>query len=778
MKKKLLLLLIAALACCTTLAAPSATRADSAYQVDATVLNYSSATLYHTFTSPSDVYYSDGKLFVFSANGWDVFEDGAVTKTEISADSFAFVSGTTVVLLDGTVSVQDTVVTNDVDAISAYGSALYVLKGNEIHKYEYTEGAFDGGALYASPSLPITAIAAGENGCAYAVTAADGYTSQVYVADSLITSITEEIIDLEYNGSVYILTATKIIKQTNSYDSAEYTVTGARAITLGEHVYAVLRTGTVERITLNLSSSTPIIASSGDVDWFYSSPADTTTRLGKIYVADSMLNRVAVIDGQSISYLTGLNRPVAVAVDNNENVYVAHYGNRIACFTGGVMTSEIEASGAVTALETDNDGSLYYLTGDGNVTDASGNIVRTGVKAFAYASDRHYLTDTHLDDVAISATDFCVDIEGNLFAASGNTVISIIGDIVTTYRVNGITSIDSIAISKVSNQIISYGDLVLCDKNAKAVFTVSGSLVGSANLDSLYPEPEISNEPIAKTTGIIAKTTTETFMFDRPIEGKINHVVAKNTNIIVCNDVSCPDPFAYCLAENPNTNTLYAGYVYKSNYEVLPYVARNINEAKINADNTPIYKYPSLKAPIVATYSKDVTVSILPFAVCYTDEYDDGWYVDAYANKWYRIAVGEKEGFVLSGDTNVNFFGDMEMPKTNATITENAVLYRYDEASGAYVEFEAAGLYIAKETRVAVETPFDTSREYTKIVFYRDGYGTIDTDCYVKTQYVDFDGVDILKIVAIAAIAVSIATLVLILYYKRKNAKKPKREDR
>lgn len=778
MKKKFIFLIIAAIACLTTLAVPTKARAESTYQVDARVLNYSATTLFHTFTSPSNVYYNDGKLYVLSNSGWELFENGAIAATSISADDLAIVGNTTVTLLNGYVTAQETTLTTGANAISAYGSTLYVLKNNEIYRYEYTEGAFDGGTLYLSSILPISAIAAGESDCAYAVTDTDGYTSNVYTSNGIITSTTEKILDLEYDGSVYILTATKIIRQTSRYQSTQYAVTGAEAMTLGDHVYAVLRTGTVERISLDLSSCTSIIASSGNIDWFFSAPSDSTTRLGKIYIADSKLNRVAIINGKSISYLTGITSPIAVAVDNSQRIYVAHYGNRIACFEGGVMTGEIQATDTVTALETDTDGNLFYLTEGGNVTDLSGNVVRTGVKAFAYARSNHYLTDTHLGDIEINATDFCVDIEGNLFAANGNTIISIINGVITTYHVNGITKIDSISISKVDNDIISYGDLILCDSRNKAVYTVSGASVGAADLDLLYPQPVISNEAINKTTGLIARTNTSAYIFARPIEGEIKHTVAKNTNIIVCSDVSSPEPFAYCLVEDTTNNTLHAGYVYKSNFDVLPYSTPSVSEAKINADNTPIYKYPALKAPIVATHPKDMTVSILPFAICYTDEYGDGWYVDAYGNKWYRIAIGEREGFVLSGDTNASFFGDIEMPKTNATITENAVLYRYDEASGTYVEFEAAGLYIAKDTRIVVETPFDTSREYTKIVFYRDGYGTIDTDCYVKTEFVDFDGVDILKIVAIAAIVVSIATLALIFFYRSRNAKKPKRDDK
>ena len=106
------------------------------------------------------------------------------------------------------------------------------------------------------------------------------------------------------------------------------------------------------------------------------------------------------------------------------------------------------------------------------------------------------------------------------------------------------------------------------------------------------------------------------------------------------------------------------------------------------------------------------------------------------------------------------------MPKANATVTDNTMLYMY--ADGEYVPFDGAGLYIAKGTRVKIETPFDTSRKYTKVVFYRDGYGTIDVDGHVLTKYIDYDGVDLVKIIAVSVVAIAAIILLAVLMRKKK----------
>jgi len=111
------------------------------------------------------------------------------------------------------------------------------------------------------------------------------------------------------------------------------------------------------------------------------------------------------------------------------------------------------------------------------------------------------------------------------------------------------------------------------------------------------------------------------------------------------------------------------------------------------------------------------------------------------------------------------------MPDTNATITDYALVYYYDNVAKKYLPID--DLWVAKGTRVMVKTPFDSSQKYTKVVFYRDGYGTIDIDCYVETKYINFDGIDLLQFVAIIIILVTL-TLITILLVRKYKLKKRK----
>lgn len=744
--------------------------------ITATVLNNSAVTLRHVFNSPSDIFCADDAVYVRTADGCDIYLDEKITSDALNADGIAYLNGL-VTLSGGAITLNETTYTGNYSAISAHDETLYALENNVIYKFDYVNGALENKQIYAESALQINRIAAAEDGCAYVTIASDGYTNLIYLNGELFASLDEDVVDLEYNGNVYVLTASGITKYLSMYNYCKYPIISAKSMAISDGIYVLTRTNNVEKVTLDLASSFTLIAASGNADWFYTSPVNGSTRLNKIYVADKSENRIAVVSGETISYLTGFTQPIAVESDNTGIIYVAEYGNKIVTLENGVRKAEYQLPERIIDVKVDYSGNVYALTTKGNVLDLEGNVIKENVTAFDFQGKWYYLCNGFIDDATVEATNFTVDALGNVFAVSGNTLTTVINGVTKKYLVSNAVNISAVTISKVQSKLIGYGDLILFDEGGKCVLVADGSSLGSADISDLYPTPQLSSDAIDKTEGTIAITALTTYMFTKPIEGEIAYITNVNEYVIVCKEIDAPKPFVYCLAEDKLSGKLVGGYLYESSLTTIKYSQPVHSEAKINAANTPIYKFPSLLAPIVARFEKDSMISVLPFAVNYTDDYDEGWFVDAYGNRWYRISYNGKEGYVLAGDTNVNFFSDVEMPQTNATITETATLYRYDEASDSYVEFEAAGLYINKDTRVAVDLPFDTSRKYTKIVFYRDGYGTIDAECYVRTEYISFDGVDLVKIIAIVAIAVAVITLFGVVIYKAKIGKKPIRRD-
>ncbi len=749
--------------------------------ITAEVLNYNQNTLYHKFDDPSRIFYTTEGLYIATANGYEIFKDGNFEYSESRADDFTYLQGL-ITLRDGKIYQNNNPVNDEsgYTAVSAYGSTLYALKGNyEIDKLTFAEGTFTSESYISDKN--IRKIAASDSGCIY--TTVNGYTNIIHIEDQEPIKITsEDIIDIDYKEKLYILTPTRIISYIDSSKSINYTVSGVISFSVGDGVYMLTRTGSINRISLDLApdTHTAMIATESSEDWFYTDPTGGTTRLNKIYVVDKATDlkpgRIAVINGKEINYIDGFSLPIAVATDNNGVIYVAHYGNRITRIIGESRIDK-DMSEDIVDIQVDYSNNLYCLTKSGKVINYEGTTIRENVVAFDYQGGWHYMTEDAIDGTPVdNVKDFAIDVMGSIFTVSGDdTLTAIIDGEQKKYTIQNASDIISITISKVDNDIVSYGDILLFDQTNKCVLIVDGKSVGSVNVKDIYEPPVLDNNPIERSEGLIGTVQgiNETYMFSLPIEGEITRTLHSGDNVIICKDIPSHDPFVYCVCDDIQTDTLVGGYIYKDALKELPYKAPSHTEAKVNAPKTPIYKYPSINSPEIGQYDKNKMISILPFATTYGYE----WYADDYPepnkNKWYRIAYGDKEGFMLVSDTSVTFFSDDEMPKTNATIIQNATLYRFDEASNEYIRFEAIGGEIEKDQRVYVEPPFDTSREFTKIVFYKDNYGTVDAECYVKTQYIKYDGVDIIKIIAVAVIIVAAITLVLVIARRRKLARRP-----
>ncbi len=757
--------------------------AEEASVLTASVLNRNDKVLYHVFDEPSDIEYADGKLYIGENGKYAVYDGSAVTPSELSASSVAYISGGFATLSGNKLSYNGKTAEGEFSLISGYENVLYAAFGKTISKFTLTDGD-----LVLTQTIDadydVRMIAATENGCMYTVLSRTGYT-MVYVDEIELAHLDDTVLDIAYlSGKYYVLTSSDIIMYTSDHAGPAVTQPAARgsvAMCAGDGIYLLCKTGTIVRYSVDLSNSTPIVASSGEIDWFYTTPVNVDTKLGSIFVTDKSLGtssgygRVAMISGEKIEYLSELVAPMAATADNSGRLYVAHSGNRISVYHDGLLTDELTAPIAspdgIVDIEVDYDGNLYCLTSKHEVINMAGTVLRQNVNAMKFSSAMHYMTDEYIDDNPVKATDFAVDATGNIFAVKGNVVTAIVDGKTSEYTIENAVNLKSIAISKVETSYISYGDLIMVDEANMCVLTIDGSKVGSANVKHLYSPPQLSGDPNSQRTGLVG-TTKGSILFTLPIEGEIAYEAKPGENIILLREGSAPDPFVYCAVDTTDGDgktKLVTGYAYKSTIDILDYHAPKFTEAKINANNTPVYKYPSINSPVLSEYSNNTLITILPFAANTPEQieadalYSDVWYSDAYGNKWYRIAYGKNEGFVIAAQADTNIFSnEIEMPQPNATITGTAALYRYDEESNSYVELTGLGV-LEKDTRVRVEVPYGASNDYTKVVFYREELGVINADCYVETKYIEFDGVDIVKIVAICVIVLAVIILIIVI---------------
>ena len=736
---------------------------NSPISLSSNVINLNKTTEYFAFDQPFALSYADA-LYVHTESG--AFRCGdKITKSE-DATAYASVGGVTVILKDGKIN-------GDADKdgyvrISAKDDRLYALKQNgDVDLYTRMLNEETGEySLILTDSYPVSAlaVAADEQGFCYLKKNNRTMYDIVLSNGKTVTCHSPVLTIATFGNSVYAVTYSGISVYNINDVFAEPSKIECEPLDIvcGDKPYILTYDQSVS--TIDELKLKPIIASSGSEDYFFQMPCKGTTRLGKMYVTDSMLGRVAIYDKNGVTYKQNLNGATCVAADNDGKFYVAYDENKIACFDGNTRT-EIKNPSNEKIIDIEAADTLYCLTESGDVYRGNTKIA-SNVSAFDYCSELVMLKDGKIRGYEVEADDFALDIAGNIFAIKDNLLTVISGEQKNTFVIDGALSLDSIMVSKIETPFVSYGDLIVSDKQNMRITSVARSLVGGADIKKLYTVQEIDDKALLKSDNLVSVTTTSSYLFTYPVESEITYSFSKGETAFVCHDVVSPDAYVYCIIENKSTGKLSQGYAYASAITSKEYSEPLKKEAKINSDNTGIYKYPSLYAHTVGKLNKGDMAAIMPFATNYEDEYGERWYTDISGNKWYRIDRGENEGYILASSANVNFFSDSEMPKANATVTDNTVLYMLSD--GKYVPFDGAGLYIAKDTRVKIGTPFDTSRKYTKVVFYRDGYGTIDVDCYVLTKYVEYDGVDLVKIVAISVVALALVILLAILLRKKK----------
>jgi len=147
--------------------------------------------------------------------------------------------------------------------------------------------------------------------------------------------------------------------------------------------------------------------------------------------------------------------------------------------------------------------------------------------------------------------------------------------------------------------------------------------------------------------------------------------------------------------------------------------------------------------------------------------YDNRFLEYEHSVRWYRIALPENGvvGFVDADSVTVNGLPTLSgiQPKTNAQIIEPGGAPVYIKVGENYVEDTLYGP-LDPGKRIYVDTPFDSSKEYTRVSFATT-YGLVE-DRYVKTAHIKYDGPNILIIIVVCAIIlVVLISIVIIVRY-------------
>lgn len=709
-------------------------------------------------------------LAFFDADGNALMSGGEavpiVTEAALSA-SLAFRDGKVYALANGSVYSIDPFTGDAVEIISgtadasfiAAGEYLYVAKGDTIGLYGY-----DGAAVS-------TVIAVGEvrgltvfgGGAVYSVKR--GAYCDVYDLDGKLYesglrsdgALTggDELYCILRNGALALVT-----ERGPEEISEGGFVAAASAGGDGSVVYA---TDAGEIFMWSDGENRLVLASDSSAEGFYSHPSTAAARFGRLVVADTYNDRLALTTADGVSYID-VPRPRAAVILNDGTIAAAHSRGAVSVLAGdGSEIARYDLGGYITALVADNMGRLYALNGGALVRADDGETVAAGLSAVAvtYGGDGFIAANGGRVFDPVSGTDLFTceydvlslvpDASGNIFMAvrreSDGAVVRRSPDGTVTVLKGGLGSGElAVNISRTTVGGFAAGDLIVTDEIASKVSALSGADCGVSLLPSALPEVRPYDNDM-----IVRPTRCACSIYETPDENAELILLNANTDLIVAKyDIAENPNFSFVAYDDPAADRLYYGYVFRS----------NLAEPRVQKDppaengvvyySADIYELPSLRADKIAGLAKNSIVALLPFADYGKDDTD-----------WYRVETETgMRGFVPAASVSVrDFVPGGARPQYNAVIrsVNGSVSAHTYRADGSVIE----GVDLLVGTRVEVVGAFDTSEKFTRVRHFDPKLGTLE--CYVETIYIDYNNISVVQIVAIVIAILTFILLVLLL---------------
>lgn len=634
--------------------------------------------------------------------------------------------------------------------------------------------------------------------------------SDVYLLDtktdnnniSLAFMQQDKILSLTYGNSLLAFTDKNLILYENYLNELKEALICPYDELVGgcyyeENIYTLDLFGTIKSFDA-LGQSKTLIASASDEIGFYNMPVSAFTKNGAIIVGDYFNNRIAITDNHGTRYISDIRRPIAAAADNDGNYYVAHNIDAISIYDIDLnFKSKIGFPEKIKNLVADSFNRVFVLAESGlyllksskpEKIDLNIDIVNiycasaTGKIYLSTGSEIYYLTETEDGWVpslfkTVAANKFAVDDREQLFVLENSSITRYDNEETQKFDVDSGSS--DIFISTVKNQYVDYGDMLIVNPVTHSVNYISQEEIGTKPFSNSFDLPNIYNAEALKTssTPIIRKTDKNTIIYKAPYDSEIIGQIKRGQRVIV-DYVHSTDCYNFILYNDALTRSLVYGYIYTESLSPLTYeyAPAAFETAVVYNNNTPLYKYPSVYSTILKKAQKDERIKLLTFsAIDSDDSISEGYYLDDQNYKWYRIEPEEGcEGYILASDLSLIDYKTDIYPQLNGEIIEyegnkNAPLYAYDSVKNKYAPL---GENIKAGTRIEIlDLPFDPSEPYCKILYYKDGYGTIE--CYVPSEYVKYISKNVAQYVALTiilcCILLGVLTVLLIRYTKKRN---------
>lgn len=559
-------------------------------------------------------------------------------------------------------------------------------------------------------------------------------------------------------------------------------------------VYALDTLNALHKFSDDLSVDKVLLASGSIAKGFFNMPTGAAAKNSTLYIADSMNGRIAVYGKSGIEYLKrSFVNPVSIAADSAGTVYVAYEYSKVGIFRAGDFSEQNETTltarniGIIRQLAVDADKTVYILADTGLWRSEKGGVpaliddTRYKSIALSVGKDRLFALS---DDVIVSfdengkaqktadapadAVSIAVDLDGKVFTLTSSGIngadMTLDGE---KYTLGGKSG--QIILCTVENGFVAHGDAIIVDTYRHRLLKTNARALGARLIDEDYEVPDVvgNDKPQYYGEGLIRTVPNGALVFSLPMETKSVYEIAAGRKVIVPQyELEETKEYSLILVDDINTGKLIQGYVYKDALsEPLPYSAPPSNVCSVYNAATPVYKYPSRNSVMVRGYAavdRNTEFTMLDFVASYRDE---------YGNLWYRLQLdGTNEGYVFAENVSTMSYEPIFIrPAYNAEIisyknSKHAIGYKLE--NGKYSEIAK----LPTGTKVEVIGAFDSSEQYTKVKFLDGERGTMT--CYVKTVYIEYDGVNMVLIVAIVVIVITVmlATIIIgkIMLNKRK----------
>ncbi|MCH5165819.1 MAG: hypothetical protein J1G01_05405 [Clostridiales bacterium] len=789
--------------------------------------------VYHCFEDPTSLYADSIGILVAGLSGIETVssESEITSRLSQSADKvYRHIEhgehAEYLIVLDGgklmtvTGSGTETVDTElEFIDFAVYNDSLYAISPSSLTVFPLGENALDGSAAstveFTSDrytNIKATAISVLNGNIYVAVNSAFGHKQDICVSSShgalnAVLMQSDAVLSLTSDGAtLFTLTRDELISYTVSSGGGLVKTHSSRGSQLTSiyayngFVYALDSLNALHKISADLSMDKTLLASSSFAKGFFNMPTGAAVKNSKLYVADSMNGRVAIY-GSIVEYIPkSFTNPVSVASDSAGNVYVAYEYGKVGIFEGGDFSSQNERIvtadfGFIKQIAVDYDKKLYILSDTGLWTANNGAspvcIDETKYKAITlgigreklYAlGDGNVVTFDKKNNSSVYCTansdafSLAVDLNGNVFMLSQTSITVYDGSDYATYDLYsdkeqytlGSTS-GQILLSTVENEYVGYGDVIIVDTYRHRLFNADGQAVGVTLINEDYQVPEVGQNPVPDKhhDGLIRTALRDTDVFSLPMETRAMYTIAAGRKVIVPQyDLEETREYALVLIDDTVNGKLVQGYVYKDMLsEPLAYSPPPAEVGSIFNSATPIYKWPSHNSAKIFGYAavdRNTEFGMLDFVESYRDDYGDLWYRLALENGY--------EGYILAINISTT---DYEPIFIRPAYDAKIISYKGSKFAPAYIIENGSYVKIAElptGTQVEVIGAFDSSKRYTKVKYLDPELGTLT--CYVETVYIDYEGVNIVPIVAVIVIVITVILASLIIWRMSQNKKK------